>query len=185
MMAAQPPRAPRSVTAVVLTCLLGAAVIAVEVREWRQELAWDDSVRLPRHVAAGAQRSAFRTAHTYVTIGDNLLRKGAIQGATDNYRLALEAQKDFVTAHQHLALAYAVAGDANRAIEEYQRVLELKRDEPTAHFNLGVLLAERGDREQAAAHFRRVLDLNPSDTAARQELCKLTKNCPPETPQGR
>jgi tetratricopeptide (TPR) repeat protein len=170
--------------AVVLAYLLGAGVIAAEVIEWRQALAWRGSVSLPRHVAAGAQRSAFRTAHVYVTLGTDLLRKGAIQEAIDNYRLALKAQDDFLTAHQNLALAYAVAGDANKAIEEYLRVLELKRDEPTAHFNLGVLLAERGDPEQAAAHFRRVLDLNPSDAAARQELCKLTKNCPPE-PQGR
>jgi tetratricopeptide (TPR) repeat protein len=174
-----------SMRAVALAGVLFVGIIAVESRQWREARAWHDSVRLPRHIAAAEQRSAFRTAHVYVTLGNDLLRQGNIQAAMEHYRLALKAQPDFLNARINLAFAYAAAGNNDKAIEEYLRVLELKRDEPMAHFNLGLLLVERGDPGKAAEHFRRALDINPSDDAARQELCKLVKNCSSEATKGR
>lgn len=172
-----------SIGAVVLACVLTMAVVIV--REWRGALAWRERVRLPRHAAAARQRSAFRTAHAYVILGNDLLRQGNVERAIENYQLALTVQPDFLNARINIASAHAVAGDSGKAIEEYLRILEIKPQEPMTHFNLGLLFAERGERDKAAEHFRRVLEVNPSDSGARQELCKLVKNCLSAAPNDR
>jgi len=166
-----------AIRTVALASVLAIAVVAVEIHQWRHALAWREGVRLPRHAAAGRQRSDFRTANTYVILGNDLLRMGNVQGAIADYLLALKVQPDFLNARKNIASAYALAGDSGKAIEEYLRILEIKPEDPMTHFNLGLLFAERGERDKAVGHFRRVLKIDPSDSGARQELCKLVEHC--------
>ncbi len=73
-------------------------------------------------------------------------------------------------AHNHLARALALRGEADQAISHYRQALEIRPDFVEAHNNLGNALASRGDSAAALAHYRTALNLKPDYVEAHNNL---------------
>lgn len=75
--------------------------------------------------------------------------------------------------HNNLAMAYADAGEAERAIEHYQQAIALDDNYPQTRYNLGRTYRELNQPARAEAEFKRALQINPRFDLAKVALLEL------------
>ena len=99
--------------------------------------------------------------------------------AVTEFRRALSASPDSVTAHVNLGAALTQTGDLNGAREQFEATLRIDPGNTAAHYNLAVLLASEDKHELAIAHLQAVLRINANGPGARfllgQQLEKATR----------
>ena len=96
--------------------------------------------------------------------------------AVTEFRKAVAAKPDSVTAHINLGAALTQAGDVNGAVEQFEEALRLEPGRVNAHYNLAVLLARQNKHEQAITHLRAALRVEENDLNARVLLAQELKN---------
>ena len=96
--------------------------------------------------------------------------------AATEFRKAVVAKPDSVTARINLGAALTQVGDVNGAVEQFEEALKIEPGRVNAHYNLAVLLARQNKHEQAITHLRSALRVEENDLNARfllaQELEK-------------
>jgi tetratricopeptide (TPR) repeat protein len=96
--------------------------------------------------------------------------------AVVEFRKAVVAMPDSVTARVNLGAALSQVGDLKGAAEQFTEAIRLEPGKANAHYNLAVLLARENKHEDAIGHLRSALSVEPGDVAARlllaQELSK-------------
>lgn len=96
--------------------------------------------------------------------------------AANEFRKAVVAKPDSVTARINLGAALTQVGDVNGAVEQFEEALKIEPGRVNAHYNLAVLLARQNKHDQAITHLRSVLRVEENDLNARlllgQELEK-------------
>ncbi|MGH9933056.1 MAG: tetratricopeptide repeat protein [Pyrinomonadaceae bacterium] len=96
--------------------------------------------------------------------------------AVVEFRKAVVAKPESLSARLKLGAMLAQTGDLLGALAEYEESLRLDPTNTIAHYNLGFLLASENKHEQAIAHLQSVFDSDPNDTGARfllaQELLR-------------
>ncbi len=113
-----------------------------------------------------ALESSMAAAHT--NLGNLLHLQGNIQGAKDEYDLALRHEPNQPEARFNLANILEEMGSRDMAIAEYRHVCSRSPNFADAHFNLGVLLAEVGGKAQAQEHLSEYLRLDQESEWAEQ-----------------
>jgi tetratricopeptide (TPR) repeat protein len=97
--------------------------------------------------------------------------------AVTEFRQAVSANPDSVTAHVNLGAALTQTGDLNGAADQFEATLRLDPNNATAHYNLAVLLATE-NKQQAVVHLEAVSRINPNDVGARVMLINLLATSP-------
>jgi tetratricopeptide (TPR) repeat protein len=96
--------------------------------------------------------------------------------AAAEFRKAVAAKPDSVTARVNLGAALSQTGDLDGAVEQFEAALRIEPDKANAHYNLAVLLARQNKHAEAITHLRSALRVEPGDVSARyllaQELSK-------------
>ena len=96
--------------------------------------------------------------------------------AVTEFRKAVAAKPDSITARINLGAALTQVGDVNGAVEQFEEALKIDPARVNAHYNLAVLLSGQNKHEQAITHLRAVLSVDENDLNARlllvQELQK-------------
>lgn len=96
--------------------------------------------------------------------------------AVVEFRKAVEAKPDSVTARVNLGAALSQVGDLKGAAEQFTEAIRLDPGRANAHYNLAVLLARENKHEDAIGHLRSALNVDAADVTARlllaQELLK-------------
>lgn len=96
--------------------------------------------------------------------------------AVTEFRKAVAAKPDSVTARINLGAALTQMGDVSGAVEQFEEALRIEPGKANAHYNLAVLLTGQNKHDQAIAHLRSVLSVDQNDLSARlllaQELAK-------------
>jgi tetratricopeptide (TPR) repeat protein len=96
--------------------------------------------------------------------------------AVTEFRKAVAAKPDSITARINLGAALTQVGDVNGAVEQFEEALKIDPARVNAHYNLAVLLSGQNKQEQAITHLRAVLNVDENDLNARlllvQELQK-------------
>lgn len=105
--------------------------------------------------------------------GHTAFNLGRYADAADEFRMALAARPESVTARVNLGAALAKMGDRQGAIAELRRVIELAPGNFTARFNLALLLVEDGKPREALPHLTAAVHSDPRDEAARMEEVRL------------
>ncbi len=99
--------------------------------------------------------------------------------AAVEFRKAVAARPDSVTARVNLGAALTQIGDLSGAVEQFEEAIRIEPGKANAHYNLAVLLARQNKHEQAIAHVRSALSIHSGDLSARyllaQELVKLER----------
>ncbi len=96
--------------------------------------------------------------------------------AVTEFRKAVAAKPDSITARINLGAALVQVGDMNGAVEQFEEALRLEPGRVNAHYNLAVLLARQNKHEQAIPHLRAVLRVEANDLNARVLLAQELKN---------
>lgn len=96
--------------------------------------------------------------------------------AVIEFRKAVAAKPDSVTARINLGAALTQVGDLNGAVEQFEEALRLEPGRVNAHYNLAVLLARQNKHEQAITHLRSALRVAENDLNARLLLAQELKN---------
>jgi tetratricopeptide (TPR) repeat protein len=96
--------------------------------------------------------------------------------AAGEFRKAIAAKPDSITAHVNLGAALTQTGDLKGAAEQFEKALRIDPENTNAHYNLAVLLANENKHEEAIAHLQSVSSISPNDLSARfllaQQLLK-------------
>ena len=96
--------------------------------------------------------------------------------AVVEFRKAVAAKPDSVTARVNLGAALSQVGDLKGAVEQFTEAIRLEPGRANAHYNLAVLLARENRHEDAIGHLRSALSVDAADVTARlllaQELLK-------------
>jgi tetratricopeptide (TPR) repeat protein len=99
--------------------------------------------------------------------------------AAAEFRKAVAAKPESVTARINLGAALSQTGDVAGAAEQFAQALRVDPTNTTAQYNLGIILAVQNKPEEAIAHLRAALSAQPNDTNARfllaQQLRKSGK----------
>jgi tetratricopeptide (TPR) repeat protein len=99
--------------------------------------------------------------------------------AADEFRKAIKANEQSVTAHVNLGGALIQTGNSRDAAEQFEIALRIDPKTASAHYNLAVLLAQAQQHEPAIAHLRSILSVDAEDLSARfflaQELLKSNR----------
>ena len=99
--------------------------------------------------------------------------------AAAEFRKAVAAKPDSVTARVNLGAALSQTGDLNGAVEQFEAAIRIEPEKANAHYNLAVLLARQNKHANAIAHLHSALKAEPGDVSARyllaQELAKINQ----------
>jgi len=95
--------------------------------------------------------------------------------AAGEFRKAIEADPESVSAYVNLGASLSQLGDLKGAAEQFEKALRLDPSNLTAHFNLAILLANGNQHQQAVVHLHEVLTINANDLDARLFLARELK----------
>lgn len=98
--------------------------------------------------------------------------------AVTEFRRAVEATPENITAHVNLGAALTQTGDLNGAVEQFEATLRIDPNNTTAHYNLAVLLANENKHQQAIVHLQAVTNINSNDVGAMAMLIRLLAAAP-------
>lgn len=149
-----------------------------------EEAEFTEIARACSKIIPDAQRSAADRAYASKLFAWSLNRRGEVRGeraakmvrdgqlteAQQNDQLA---GKDFATAAEYapdnwriqhnLAIAHAMQGRYNEAIDVFSRVIELKSDYPNAYYNRAELHFEQEQFTQAVKDYSKAIQLSDND----------------------
>src|SRR5256712_8092848 len=96
--------------------------------------------------------------------------------AAYEFRKAIEAKPDSLSAHINLGAVLTQTGDLQGASAQFEEALRIDTENTVAHYNLALLLARDNQHEPAIGHLYHLLKVNPDDLGARfllaQELLR-------------
>lgn len=120
-----------------------------------------------------------RGGRVHMIRGKLALEAKRYQDAVTEFRKAIEADKESVSAYVNLGAALNQLGDERAAAEQFEKALGLDPQNLTARFNLAVLLARDNKHADSIVHLKAVLATNTNDVGARmflaQELVKVDR----------
>lgn len=113
-------------------------------------------------------------ATTYFAHAHLLERQGNLDRAVEQYRLALEAQPDFLTARNRLGITLNKLGKHEEASNEFRKALLIKPERAFVLNNLGFSLYLEGRYAEAEQVLRRAIEQEPDFRRARMNLAIVT-----------
>lgn len=108
----------------------------------------------------------------YLSRGKIAFEAGRYEEAVREFRKAVSAKLDSLTARVNLGAALTQIGDLQGAAEQFEEALRIEPGKANAHYNLAVILARQNKHEQAIAHLRSALSTEPNDLNARLLLAQ-------------
>lgn len=150
-----------SVMAVLLMALMACA---------RKQVAyWQNDETLWTHTLACTKQNA--VAHN--NYGTVLMRKGKVDDAISQYRIALELNPASAEWRYNLGVTLLQIGRVDEAIACFRAALQNKPNDAKMHNNLGFALREKGADEEALVQFRQALQIDPNDPRIQNNLAFL------------
>jgi tetratricopeptide (TPR) repeat protein len=99
--------------------------------------------------------------------------------AVVEFRKAVAARPESVTARVNLGAALVQIGDLKGAAEQFAEAIRIEPGNVNAHYNLAVVLARQNKHDEAISHVRSALSIDAQDLPARfllaQELLKAER----------
>ena len=102
-------------------------------------------------------------ASALVNLGNALLARRDLPGATAAYRAAINADPANLEARNNLANALRMQGQLDEAMPVLQNAIALRRNVAELHATLANTLKDQGRPAEAIASFRKAVALDPHD----------------------
>jgi protein O-mannosyl-transferase len=128
----------------------------------RRNPVWKNELALSRNMTIDAPDSP----GGHLNYGAALAEAGRMDEAIEQYRLAVEADSDYVPPHNRLAFALMERGDLAEAVTHFRAVVRLDPGSADARNNLALTLKRSGELDSAIAEYQAALQLagNPDTT---------------------
>lgn len=117
-------------------------------------------------------------ARIHLVRGRTALEAKRYAEAVAEFRQAVAAAPENVTAHVNLGAALTQTGELDEAVQQFEATLRLDPQNATAHYNLAVLLANANKQREAIVHLGAVLTINSRDVGAAVMLINLLATAP-------
>ncbi len=150
-------RVPRAALAAASALGIGALGWATSM----QSSYWTDSATLFRH----ALNVTTENALAHYALGDALLQQKQRESAIEHFRLAVQANPNYVDAFNALGGALGEQGNAVEAAACFNRALQLDPHSVEALSNSGKLRAAMGKTGEAVTYYERALRESPDNAA--------------------
>jgi len=146
------PNMPTIATAVLAAVLFTSSVATIKRNNvWKNDLTlWTDTVRKSPNAWA---------AHSY--LGYALFTNGDINGAIEQYEIAIRMKPVFGDAHHNLGVALSVIGDHQGAVTAYLQALKLGPRSALLHANLSMSLTALGQTGEAMREADQAIRIDP------------------------
>lgn len=126
-------------------------------------------------VAPGSTKSQAARVNTQLGLG--YMQAGQMERAWDRLNSAIEADPNYATAHNGIALVYDRLNEPVKAEEHFKRAIELNPTDSAAQTNYGVFLCEHGRIDEGEKHFIRAVENplygKPAIAYTNAGMCKL------------
>ena len=103
-------------------------------------------------------------------VGEQLLMKGLVDEAIEQFQVTLKIDPYFLPAYENLGVAFVYKGRLDEAIEQYQIALKLYPDSADLHNGIAVAFLDKGWIDKALEQFQIALKLNPDLADAHNNL---------------
>jgi len=139
--------------------IAGAIIVALSWRAFVQTSYWKNSETLWNHTLAVTTNNDM--AHN--SLGDLFLRRGELDSAISQFKIALEIRSRTAAAHYNLggalienslATALARKGRLSEAIDHYEKALKLRPEYGDPYLNLGSILFQQGRNNEPSTSMR-------------------------------
>jgi tetratricopeptide (TPR) repeat protein len=117
-------------------------------------------------------RELIKGERIYLARGKLAVESRRYAEAIEEFRKALAANPESVTAHVNLGSALVQTGNLKEAAEHFEAALRLDPKNINAHFNLAVLSAREEKHQEAVAHLQFLVSVDPNDLSARLFLAR-------------
>jgi len=108
----------------------------------------------------------------HVTWGNNLLSRGSVAEAIEQYRMAVELRPGDADAQRRLGVACAANGDYDEALRHLTIASTIEADAVVYH-NIGLVYRDMNRPAEAIENFRRALEIEPGFVPAERQLAAL------------
>ena len=92
--------------------------------------------------------------------GANLFARGEYEESICHFSKAIEADPHSKAAYMSRGVAWAKAGNIDKAMEDFEKTLEMNPNDPRAYHFRGLAHLKRGDREKAKLDFDKAIELD-------------------------
>lgn len=92
--------------------------------------------------------------------GDNYYRKGDIDRAIHEYRLALMLDENNANARNSLGVCYGVRGEHDKALAEFMETIRIDENEIMGLYNAGYIYMLKKDYDRALTYFKRAAEID-------------------------
>lgn len=100
-------------------------------------------------------------ARLYLNLGNTYYENKDIDKAVEQYKKAIEINKNYAVAYGNIGSAYLHTGREKEAREYLIKALTMKPNYPIAHYNLGIIHLQDKDYERAEAEMRIAVEQLP------------------------
>lgn len=107
--------------------------------------------------------------------GDNRYQEGDVDGAIEEYLIALEMDPSNVNVHNSLGVCYGILGSYDRAMQSFRTAAELDSKEVMAVYNAGLVQILMGNPDNALDYFQKARRIGPDvfEVAFQMGKCHL------------
>lgn len=110
----------------------------------------------------------YPTPHfAYFNLAKIYEQQGKVEKAIEEYKRALDIERNYVEAHNNLGFLYLQQGKPNLAIQEFAEAIRLNPKAGIYHRNLGIAYVQAGERQKAQKAFEKVLEVEPNGESAK------------------
>ncbi|MCF8067328.1 MAG: tetratricopeptide repeat protein [Desulfobacterales bacterium] len=121
----------------------------------------DNAIKALNHAAFFGEDSAVAFDSVSLNIsGDTFYQHGDLDGAIEEFKLALRLDPSNVNVHNSLGVCYGDMGQFEKALEEFESTIWLDKTEVMATFNAGLANMLLGNREKALEYFLKAGNLD-------------------------
>jgi type IV pilus assembly protein PilF len=121
--------------------------------------------------------TANQLASVNTQLGLGYLRNGQLDLAWERLNTALQADPDYATAHNGIALVYDRLNEPDKAEEHFKRAIALNPSDSAAQTNYGAFLCQQGRMEEGEKYFMQAvanpLYTKPAMAYTNAGTCKL------------